>query len=92
VEDHQDRGHELILEVEAQSASASCPRCGQVSHQLHQNHGHRVRDLRISQSPVFLNLNRRPFKCRPCEKPLSEAFEFGVHPSYAVSINTQEFP
>jgi len=35
-----------------------------------------VRDLSISQRPVFLNLNRRPFKCRPCRKPFSEAFEF----------------
>lgn len=76
VEDYQDRGRELILEVEARRASASCPRCGQESGHLHQNHGHRVRDLSISQRSVFLKLNRRQFKCRPCGKPFSEAFEF----------------
>ncbi len=76
VEDDHDRGHKLILEVEAHHASADCPRCHQVSQNLHQNHGHRVRDLSIGERPVFLILNRRQFKCRPCEKPFSEAFEF----------------
>ena len=74
VEDYEDRGHELILEVEARRAS--CPRCGQESHHLHQNHGHRVRDLSISERPVFLKLNRRQFKCRPCGKPFGESFAF----------------
>ena len=76
VEDYQDRGHELILEVEAGSVCASCPRCGQESQHLHQNHRYRVRDLSISQRRVFLNLNRRQFKCRPCGKPFSEEFDF----------------
>ncbi len=76
VEDYQDRGHELILEVEAGNACATCPLCGQESPHLHQNHRHRVRDLSLSQHRVFLNLNRRQFKCRPCGKPFSEEFDF----------------
>jgi transposase len=35
-----------------------------------------VRDLSISQRRVFLNVNRRQFKCRGCSKPFSEAFDF----------------
>jgi transposase len=76
VEDYHDLGGDLILEVEAHRACATCPRCGQESQQLHQNHRHRVRDLSISQRRVFLNLNRRQFKCRGCGKPFSEEFEF----------------
>jgi transposase len=30
----------------------------------------------ISERPVYLNLNRRQFKCAPCGKPFSEEFEF----------------
>lgn len=76
VEDYDDTGERLILEVTAHSSSANCPRCGQTSEQLHQNHRHRVRDLSISQRQVFLNLNRRQFKCQACRKPFSEEFEF----------------
>ena len=70
VEDYQDRGHEMILKVEGRRAYASCPRCRQESQNLHQNHRHQVRDLSISQRQVFLNLNRRQFKCRLTGNPL----------------------
>lgn len=76
VEDYHDRGAYWVLDVEAYSASAKCPRCGTESSHLHQNHGHLVRDLSISERPVYLNLNRRQFKCAPCGKPFSEEFEF----------------
>jgi transposase len=76
VKDDDDTGEALILEVKARSSSAVCPRCGQTSAQLHQNHRHQVRDLSISQRRVFLNLNRRQFKCQECRKPFSEEFEF----------------
>lgn len=76
VEDYHDRSEYLVLEVEAYSASAMCPRCQQSSSQLHQNHWHQVRDLSISDRVVWLNLNRRQFKCQPCGKPFSEEFEF----------------
>lgn len=76
VETYSDTDEGLILEVKAQRMSAPCPNCEQVSTRLHQNHRHRVRDLSISQHRVFLNLNRRQFKCQACRKPFSEAFEF----------------
>lgn len=83
VETYRDRGGGLLLEVEAKSESATCPRCGEVSSQLHQNHGHLVRDLDISERPVWLKVNRRQFKCQPCQKPFSEVLDFvGKRMSY----------
>ena len=83
VETYRDHGGGLLLEVEAKSESATCPRCGEVSSQLHQNHGHLVRDLDISERPVWLKVNRRQFKCQTCQKPFSEALDFvGKRMSY----------
>lgn len=76
VEDYQDEGHRLILEVEAHSESATCPWCREISHHLHQNHGHLVRDLNISERQTWLRVNRRQFKCGVCGKPFSEVLEF----------------
>lgn len=67
----------VVVEVEACSASATCPRCATTSHRLHQNHWHLVRDLPISHyRQTWLRVNRRQFKCCGCGKPFSEAFEF----------------
>jgi transposase len=76
VEDYHDQGDRLILDVEAHHTKAVCPRCGEESQKLHQNHGHLVRDLSISERPVWLRVNRRQFRCLPCGKPFSEEFEF----------------
>ena len=76
VEDYQDQGEYLILEVEADRDRATCPQCGYESNHLHQNHGYLVRDLPISERPVKLKVNRRQFKCAPCSKPFSEVLEF----------------
>jgi transposase len=66
----------LILDVELEVDYATCPRCGQVSHHLHQNHGYLVRDLPLSNRQVFLRVNRRQFKCKNCGKPFSEELDF----------------
>lgn len=76
VEDYQDHGEHLILEVEAHHDCATCPRCGNESAHLHQNHGYLVRDLPISERSVLLKVNRRQFKCVPCGKPFSEELDF----------------
>lgn len=83
VESYQERGGSLVLDVEAKSESATCPRCGEVSPHLHQNHGHLVRDLNLSERQVWLNVNRRQFKCQSCQKPFSEELDFvGKRMSY----------
>lgn len=76
VENYHQQADQLILEVEAYSDRAPCPRCGTQSSHLHQNHGHLVRDLPISAQQVLLKVNRRQFKCAPCGKPFSEELEF----------------
>lgn len=83
VESYQERGGSLVLDVEAKSESATCPRCGEVSSHLHQNHGRLVRDLNLSERQVWLRVNRRQFKCQTCQKPFSEALDFiGQRMSY----------
>ena len=66
----------MILEVEARTTQATCPRCQQTSCHLHQNHWYLARDLSISGRTVFLKINRRQFKCRTCGKPFSETLDF----------------
>ena len=51
-------------------------RCGQASHQVHQNHRYLVKDLPISGQAVYLEVNRRQFKCKNCGKPFSEELDF----------------
>ena len=76
VEEYYDQGDQLILEVEVRSIEATCPRCGQTSTHLHQNHWYLARDLNISGRTVYLKVNRRQFKCSTCGKPFSETLDF----------------
>ncbi len=46
------------------------------SHTLHQNHRYLVKDLPWGENFVFLEINRRQFKCEKCGKPFSEELEF----------------
>jgi transposase len=46
------------------------------SFKLHQNHRHIIKDLSFAEKPVFLEINRRQFKCNICKKPFSEDFDF----------------
>ena len=79
VENYSDCDGQLILEVEAFTEQATCPRCNQISYALHQNHGYLARDLSISGKTVFLKINRRQFKCHTCGKPFSETLDFIGH-------------
>lgn len=62
----------LIIHLESLTKEAECDRCGQISHQVHQNHRYLVKDLPISGQAVYLEVNRRQFKCKNCGKPFSE--------------------
>ncbi len=76
VEDYSFEPTQITLEVEAHSCEATCPRCGNLSSHLHQNHYYTARDLSIMNRPVSLTVNRRQFKCDTCEKPFSENLDF----------------
>lgn len=66
----------MILQTESKQSYSTCPRCGTKSHKLHQNHRHIVKDLPWGEKPVFLEINRRQFKCEICKKPFSEDLDF----------------
>lgn len=90
VETYEKRGNRFILEVEAKSESATCPRCERKSAHLHQNHRHLVRDLDISGHQTWLRVNRRQFKCDECGKPFSEELDFvGKRRSYTNRLAQQ---
>lgn len=76
VTDYHNFDHEIIVEVDMKNVEAICPNCGNISHSLHQNHWHLIRDLPISNKDVLLRVNRRQFKCNFCQKPFSEHLHF----------------
>ena len=66
----------IVLHVESEHKYSTCPRCGQKSRNLHQNHRALVKDLPISGQPTYLRVNRRQFKCKQCGKPFSEELDY----------------
>lgn len=72
----QHQGIGIILQIESSHKESICPRCGTKSHRLHQNHRYIVKDLQFGEQQVFLEINRRQFKCSQCKKPFSEVLEF----------------
>ncbi len=76
VESILQEGQILILSVSKKVKSAACPYCGQRSEKLHQNQKYLVKDLPMGDNEVILNVNRRRFKCKKCEKTFSEKLDF----------------
>lgn len=66
----------MILQTEPIKSYSICPYCGTKSSKLHQNHRHIIKDLSFGEKPVFLEINRRQFKCETCKKPFSEELDF----------------
>ena len=66
----------MILQTESKRMHSICPHCGNKSHKLHQNHRHIVKDLPFGDKSIFLEINRRQFKCSKCRKPFSEDLDF----------------
>ena len=72
----KQEGIGIFLEIEPTIHEKPCPRCNQMSRSLHQNHKHLVKDLPMSGQAVYLQINRRQFKCKECGKPFSEELEY----------------
>ncbi|QYX34097.1 ISL3 family transposase [Sphaerospermopsis torques-reginae ITEP-024] len=86
----QHEGIGIILQVEANKKESICPRCGTKSQRLHQNHRHIVKDLPWGEKPVYLEINRRQFKCEKCQKPFSENLDFiGTRRTYTKRLARQ---
>ena len=87
------RQHEsigIILQIEPAKKESVCPRCRTKSQRLHQNHRYIVKDLPWGEKPVYLEINRRQFKCEKCRKPFSEELDFiGKRRTYTKRLANQ---
>ncbi len=72
----QHEGIGIIFQVEPLNKESICPRCGTLSYRLHQNHRYLIKDLPLSGQPVYLEINRRQFKCDSCRKPEARRVRF----------------
>ncbi|MEH1970786.1 MAG: transposase family protein [Nostoc sp.] len=72
----QHQGIGIILQIELIKQESICPRCSKKSQRLHQNHRYVVKDLSWGEQQVFLEINRRQFKCESCKNPFSEELDF----------------
>jgi transposase len=76
ISQRQHEGIGIILQIEPIRKESECPRCRTKSHRVHQNHRYIVKDLSWGENQVFLEINRRQFKCEKCRKPFSEDLDF----------------
>ncbi len=76
ISQRQHEGIGIILQIEPIGKESVCPRCGTKSHRVHQNHRYIVKDLPWGEKALFLEINRRQFKCEKCRKPFSEDLDF----------------
>lgn len=76
ISQRQHEGIGIIFQIEPIRKESVCPRCRTKSHRVHQNHRYIVKDLPWGEKPVFLEINRRQFKCEKCRKPFSEDLDF----------------
>jgi transposase len=73
---HHQEGIGIILKIESIAKNSACKICGTKSDKLHQNHQQIIKDLDWGEQAIFLDVNRRQFKCEKCKKPFSEELEF----------------
>lgn len=66
----------IIVSLEKQKKKAICPECGSATDKLHQNHRLTIKDLPISSQAVYLQINRRRWRCLSCGNKFSEELEF----------------
>jgi len=67
----------LHLEVVSTLTVASCPDCGCVSNQLHdESEAQIIRDLSIAERKSYLVYRARRFKCENCKKTFVERVEW----------------
>lgn len=64
--------NEILIELEKKEAIAPCPHCHKNTDKVYQSHRYRVRDIPWSSWDVFLNVNRRQFRCKNCQKVFLE--------------------
>ena len=81
----EDTGQAVMIAASCQAGSASCPRCGQASAQVHGGYGRTVADGAAGGRPVLIVLQVRRFRCR---NPGCPAVTFAEQAAVAVSTPT----
>lgn len=67
----------LHLEVASTIAVGSCPDCGHISKQVHdESEAQMIRDLSIAERQCYLVYRARRFKCEYCKKTFVERVEW----------------
>ena len=67
----------LHLEVVSTLPVASCPDCGHISNQVHdESEAQMIRDLSIAERQSYLVYRARRFKCEHCKKTFVERVEW----------------
>jgi len=68
--------NEILITLESKISESVCPHCQSLTSKVHQNHYYRIRDIPLSTYDVFLNVNRRQFRCTNCNSIFSEELNF----------------
>ncbi len=68
--------NEILIELKNLQKKVPCPHCQNLTSKVHQNHQYRIRDIPLSDYQVFLQINRRRFRCSQCHKVFSEELDF----------------
>ena len=53
----------IVLSLENQQLSVTCPECGSLTDKVHQNHPATIRDISWGEQQVYLRMNRRNMRC-----------------------------
>src|SRR4051794_7992994 len=61
--------HALLITLEPQSLTASCPLCSISSHHVHRRYTRTIADVPTGERQVLFHLNVRRFFCRPIACP-----------------------
>ena len=68
--------NEIVIDVKKKVKKVECPHCKKKTDKVHQNNWYRIRDIPMSDGQVFLNINRRQFRCSGCERTFREELSF----------------
>ena len=66
----------IVIHIKSQNKFATCPRCGNESRHLNQNHYPTIQDLPWNEKPVYLRVNARQLECKKCGEPFTEGLDF----------------
>jgi transposase len=73
----QEDGQEILhIFCRHEYEVAQCPRCGQVSQDLHEEAGRSIRHLDIWGKITYVHFPARRFDCKHCKKPFTEALSW----------------